>query len=121
MAHGSRREEANEEIRLIVKEIKKRNPEGYYQAAFMSYGIPDIHSAVENLVLRGINRVIIMPMFLVTGNHITQDIPELVAKEQERFPQVEFLITRHFASHPALVDIIMDRLNNKDDLKRIGQ
>ena len=87
----------------------------------MSYGAPNVSDAVASLVSREISRIIIMPMFLVTGNHIIGDIPELIANEQQRYPQLEFFTTQHFATHPALVDIIQSRINDTNNFKRFGQ
>ena len=76
----------------------------------MSLGIPDIGEGIEKLVSSGIERIIVMPLFLVTGNHITQDIPEELRQQKERFPEVEFVMAQHLAGHTALVDIVLERI-----------
>jgi sirohydrochlorin ferrochelatase len=110
LAHGSRRQEANEEILAIARLVKAKNPEGIYEIAFMSFGTPNIGEGTAALVSRGINRVIVMPLFLVTGNHITQDIPAELIQQKELFPHVEFVMAQHLAGHPAIVDIVLERI-----------
>jgi sirohydrochlorin ferrochelatase len=110
LAHGSRREEANDEIRCMARLIQARDPDGIYETAYMSFGTPDISGGIENLIAQGIEIIIIMPLFLVTGNHITHDIPEEIALQKERFPGMEFRMAQHLACHPAIVDIVMERL-----------
>lgn len=110
LSHGSRRPEANQEIVDISEQIQARNPQGVYQVAFMSYGSPDIAAGVERLVKAGMERIIVMPLFLVTGNHITLDIPEELELQKVRWPGVEFVMAQHLAGHPGLVDIILDRI-----------
>ena len=110
LAHGSRRQEANDEILAMAQLVKARDPEGIYQVAFMSLGTPDIGEGVGKLVSAGIERAIVMPLFLVTGNHITQDIPEELRQQKERFPGMEFVMAQHLAGHAALVDIVLERI-----------
>lgn len=110
LSHGSRRPEANEEILAISGRVQERDPQGVYQVAFMSFGSPGIGESIDILVRSGIDRIIVMPLFLVTGNHITQDIPEELDLHRQRLPGVEFVMAQHLAGHPGLVDIVMDRI-----------
>jgi len=110
LAHGSRRAAANQEIIDIGELVKARDPQGLYQVAFMQFGNPDIGHGLDELVKAGSRRIIVMPVFLVTGNHITQDIPEEFQRLQERYHGVEFVMAQHLAGHPGLVDIILDRV-----------
>lgn len=110
MSHGSRRMEANQEILSIGSLVQERDPEGVYQVAFMSFGSPGIGESIDNLVSAGIERIIVMPLFLVTGNHITQDIPEELEIHRQRLPGIEFVMAQHLAGHPGLVEIVLDRI-----------
>lgn len=110
LAHGSRREEANDEIRSMARLIQARDPGGTYEVAYLSFGTPGISDGIENLVTQGIETIIIMPLFLGTGNHITHDIPEEIGRQKKRFPGVEFMMAQHLACHPAIVDIVMERI-----------
>lgn len=110
IAHGSRREEANTEIRSLTHQVQEANPHGMYEVAFMQFGSPDLKSAVAKLTAQGVKRVVVMPLFLITGNHVTQDIPQDLADLKSNHPGIEFILARHFAGHPALVQIVQDRI-----------
>lgn len=110
LSHGSRRSEANDEILAIGSRVQERDPQGVYRVAFMSFGNPDIGESIDNLVSSGTDRIIVMPLFLVTGNHISLDIPEELEKHQQRLPGVEFVMAQHLAGHPGLIDIVMERI-----------
>ena len=110
VAHGSRREEANMEIRTLTREVQEADPPGLYEVAFMQFSSPDLKEAVARLAAQGVQQVVIMPLFLITGNHVTQDIPAALAELRPQYPQVEFVKARHFAAHPALVQIVQDRI-----------
>ena len=79
VAHGSRREEANMEIRTLTREVQEADPPGLYEVAFMQFSSPDLKEAVARLAAQGVQQVVIMPLFLITGNHVTQDIPAALA------------------------------------------
>lgn len=111
IAHGSKRKEANDEIRTMVDMIQARDPGNFYQAAFLQFEHMDIGQAVLQVLASGVQRVIIMPYFLVTGNHISIDIPELITVEQQKHPGVEFLVAKHLNGHPGMADIVLDRIS----------
>lgn len=110
LSHGSRRVEANQEIIDISELIRARDPRGEYQVAFMSNGSPDIGAGIEKLAAAGMERIIVMPLFLVTGNHITLDIPSELEIQKERWPAIQFRMAQHLAGHPGLVDIVLERI-----------
>lgn len=110
ITHGSKRTEANDEIRSIVKMIRERDPANLYQTAFLQFEQPDLGGAVEQLLPTGVQTIVVMPYFLVTGNHLSIDIMGLIKKEQEKHPEIRFLVTRHLGGHPGLVDIVRDRI-----------
>lgn len=110
LAHGSRREAANDEMRQLGGLVQAADGYGLYQVAFMQFGTPSLLEAIGDLTSEGAERIIVMPMFLVTGNHVTQDIPGELAVLKEQYPGVQFVLAQHFAAHPALVDIIQDRI-----------
>lgn len=110
ITHGSKRKEANDEIRSLVKMIQERDPANLYQAAFLQFEPPDLGGAVERLLSDGVHTIIVMPYFLVTGNHLNIDIKGMIQYQEEKHPGIRFLTTGHLGGHPGLVDIVLDRI-----------
>ncbi|MGI6434814.1 MAG: sirohydrochlorin chelatase [Syntrophomonadaceae bacterium] len=110
IAHGSRREEANEEIGALSRLVQEADRGGRYEVAFMQFGSPSLPEAVAKLAAQGVKQVIVMPLFLITGNHVTQDIPAELEVIKTQYPDMEFVMARHFAAHPALVQIVQERV-----------
>jgi sirohydrochlorin ferrochelatase len=110
IAHGSRREEANAEIRTLARQVQEADRFGLYEVAFMQFGSPDLKEAVARLAAQEVERIVVMPLFLITGNHVTQDIPAELEDLKPQYPGLELVMARHFAAHPALVQIIQDRI-----------
>lgn len=110
LGHGSRRAEANDEIREIARMVAGSQPEYFYETAFLSMARPDLAEAVAKFVHKGITRIIVAPIFLVTGDHIARDIPEKIDKLKVIYPDVEFVITGHIGPHPGIAAIVKERI-----------
>ena len=110
LGHGSRREEANEEICQMTKMIQEVDKDRFYEVAFLSLGHPCLEDTVKNLIKKGCEKIIVMPMFLVTGSHINKDIPEKILLQKTAYPNIEFILAKHFGSHPGIINIIQDRI-----------
>jgi Uncharacterized conserved protein len=119
IAHGSKRKEANDEIRNMVALIQAKDRDKLYQAAFLQFDPADLGQAIEQLLERDVQKVVIMPYFLITGNHISVDIPELIKAEQQKHPSLAFLIAKHLNGHPGMVDIVLDRIRECIPLKKV--
>lgn len=110
LGHGSRREEANDEIREMARMVQEADPEGLYEVAFLSFGEPNIADATEALIEKGCEKIILMPMFLVTGNHIKRDIPSRMMLQKTTHPDVTFVLAKHFGTHSGIIKIIQERI-----------
>src|SRR5665647_3778510 len=104
LGHGSRREEANEEIRTIAAMVASGKQAAFYETAFLSLTQPNLPEAAARLVQKGVKRIMITPVFLVTGNHIARDIPEEIAKLKAGYPKIEFVMSGHIGTHPDVAE-----------------
>ena len=116
LGHGSRREEANEEVRQMAKMIKKADKDGLYEVAFLSFGHPHLADAAETLIKKGCEKIIVMPMFLVTGNHINRDIPSRLLLQKTTHPNIKFVLAKHFGPHPGIISITQERIKEASSL-----
>ena len=110
LGHGSRREEANEEIREMAKLVQEADPNGLYEVAFLSFGSPHLADAAVTLIEKGCEKIIVMPMFLVTGNHINRDITSRLLLQKTTYPEVKFVLAKHFGAHPGIISIVQERI-----------
>ncbi|MEQ8174714.1 MAG: CbiX/SirB N-terminal domain-containing protein [Syntrophomonadaceae bacterium] len=110
ITHGSKRKEANDEMRSLVNMIRERDLANLYQTAFLQFEQPALGAAVDQLLSTGVQTIVVMPYFLVTGNHLSIDIMGLIKDEQEKHPDIKFMVARHLGMHPGLVDIVLDRI-----------
>lgn len=116
LGHGSRREEANDEIRQIATMVQEADQKGTYEVAFLSFGEPHLAAAAEELIAKGCEKIIVMPMFLVTGNHIKRDIPSKILLQKTTHPNIKFVLAQHFGTHAGIVNIIQERIKEATKL-----
>ncbi|MGI6226493.1 MAG: sirohydrochlorin chelatase [Peptococcales bacterium] len=117
LGHGSRREDANDEIREITIKLQKKNPDAVYQVAFWEFGKPSLVDAVEGLLAENrIEKIIIMPMFLTIGNHMHCGIPGEILRLKKIYPHVQFAFAGHLGPDQRIVEIAEDRIKDAKEL-----
>lgn len=110
VAHGSPREEANQGFLALVGRIAARLDAEHILPAFFSIASPTIADQVAVLASRGLRRIVLQPYFLYNGQHITADIPVLLAECRQRFPDVDCQLLPTLENDPALEDLVVERL-----------
>jgi sirohydrochlorin cobaltochelatase len=78
-AHGARDERWAEPFVRIAELVRARAGEIPVETAFLEFMAPDLATAVNGLVGRGITRVRVVPLFLGTGGHLREEVPRLAA------------------------------------------
>lgn len=115
LGHGSRREEANDEVRKLASDINESTGTPT-RAAFMSFGKPALEDVVKEMVAEGADKIIIMPFFLSSGNHLTKDIPKIIQRIEADHPQAKLVLAKHLGFHPGLLEIVKDRIDEAGKL-----
>ena len=110
VGHGSRREEANEDVREAARRIARRGPFACVEPAFLEIVSPNIEEGFAKLVRRGADHVIVHPYFLSPGRHTRGDIPLDVQAAASRHPGVTYQITEPLAAHPSVIDASIERI-----------
>lgn len=108
-AHGSRIDSANDQVRETAREMAQQGGYALVEAAFLELAQPDLPSAVDRLVERGADRVVVVPYFLTLGTHMQRDLPVLLAEASCRHPGLVITSTTPLDGHPALIQILRDR------------
>lgn len=109
MVHGSPRPVANEDMFAVVDVVRERGRYPIVEVGFMEINEPSIPAAIARCVEQGAERVIGVPYFLHTGNHVTDDLPTLLEQAQAAYPEVEFLMGDYLGHDPILAEVIAER------------
>ncbi len=117
MVHGSPRPEANEDMYFVVNLVRERGVYPIVEVGFMEINDPSIPEAIDASVRQGAERVIAVPYFLHTGNHVADDLPGLLEEAQAQYPHVEFLMGDYLGHDALIADVLRERviaaLNNE--------
>jgi sirohydrochlorin ferrochelatase len=108
IAHGSRQEEANADLRHIAAGLRERGW-AIVEASYLELAEPSIVEAGVRCVEQRAERVILVPYFLSAGVHVRRDLAEARAKLAERFAAVDFRLAEPLGRHPLLLDVVAER------------
>ncbi len=110
VGHGSRREEANRDVREAARRIGERGGFPLVEAAFLEIEHPNIAAGFKCLVERGACNVTVHPYFLSPGRHTRGDLPREVRAVAQCFPGVSYQITEPLSAHPLVIEASLERI-----------
>jgi len=112
VAHGSRREASNDEVRELVKAVRSQASHfESVESAFLELSNPSIPDGLRKAVAEGHQRIIILPYFLSAGRHVTEHIPAEVQKVRDEFPNVEMELITHMGAAGGIIQLLLDQAN----------
>src|SRR6266446_3699343 len=110
VGHGSRREEANRDVREAARRIGERGGFTLVEAAFLEIEHPNIAAGFKSLAERGACNVTVHPYFLSPGRHTRGDLPREVRAVAQCFPGVSYQITEPLSAHPLVIEASIERI-----------
>lgn len=110
IAHGSRRSEANEDLRQLAGILRAKGVYPIVETAYLELAEPDISRGGALCVDQGATRVKMLPYFLSAGSHVADDLERFRQELSQSFPQVLFELCPPLGIHPLMVEIVLDRL-----------
>src|SRR6266567_6954121 len=115
VGHGSRRQEANEDVREAARRIGVRGRFALIEAAFLEIEHPNIREGFARLVERGASEITFHPYFLSPGRHTRGDIPAEVREAAAHHHGVSYRITEPLSAHPLVIEASVERLMESID------
>jgi len=108
IAHGSRREQSNEEIRQLTAKVAELSLNDFdlVDCAFLELSEPFIPEGIENLADKGAKHIKVLPYFLARGTHVADDVPAEVEKALQTNPELSVEILPYLGTSgdlPALL------------------
>jgi sirohydrochlorin ferrochelatase len=109
VAHGSRREESNAEVRRLGEVLASYAGSRFQHVAcgFLEHASPGIPEGIGACVAAGAREVVVVPYFLAAGTHVMEDIPRLVEAARHLHRDTVITVAPHMGSAAGLVQTIL--------------
>lgn len=114
IAHGSRRQQSNDEVRHLADKLHTNCAEQYpiVVAGFLELADPLIPASIKLCAEQGATEIIVLPYFLNSGTHVVADIPEIVEDCRSLYPGVDIKIAQHLGGSELMMDLLISSANN---------
>ena len=110
VGHGSRRREANDDVRDAARAIAERGGFQLVEPAFLEIEHPNIRESFARLVERGAQEIVVHPYFLSPGRHTRGDIPVEVQAAAAEHPGISVSISEPLSGHSLVISASVERI-----------
>lgn len=112
IAHGSRLESSNTEIRTLATSLQQMSHEfANVDCAFLEIAKPSIEEGLRQCIAVGADEIVVVPYFLASGRHVTIDIPEQVAGVKKCFPEIAIQVTDPIGANKGMAHFLLTHLS----------
>lgn len=110
ISHGSRVKESEVIVLNAVRDLKSKLPSFKIVHAYLQMRLPDLTMSINKLARMKCRRIIIFPFFLLNGNHVKRDIPEILKKETKKHSGIRFVFAKTISGDERITDIIAEKI-----------
>jgi sirohydrochlorin cobaltochelatase len=104
--HGSRDPLWRLPMETVATRLRAMQPGTPVRCAYLELDSPNLPSAAAEFVAEGARQVTIVPMFLGTGRHAREDLPQLVRQLQAAHAGVSFVLQQPVGEDGRVLDLI---------------
>ena len=109
--HGTRSQAANRPLALLAESLAQARPDWLVTHAHMELAEPDFPSAIDSLIERGADQILIHLHFLGEGYHVRETLPALIADARSRHPKISIRVTDPIGRDPRITEIVLNRMD----------
>ncbi|MFQ5994855.1 MAG: sirohydrochlorin chelatase [Acidiferrobacterales bacterium] len=106
LAHGSRHSATANELAELAASVGCAVAPQPVVYAFLEIAKPSLHEALGRAVREGATTIDVLPLLLNTGNHITRDIPRLIAEARRQHHGLTIRLLAHIGAHPGFLVLV---------------
>ena len=108
VAHGSRRQASNDEVRAVTQQFNAQKHDfDQVSCAFLELDEPSIPQGIINAIKAGADEVVVLPYFLSAGRHVSEDIPVQVQSIQKQYPDIAISIAPYLGASARMPEILL--------------
>lgn len=79
--------------------------------AYLSLCLPTLEQSLERLHSEGLRKVSVLPLFLVAGHHVSEELPLLIQAATERWPDLDLRLAPHLGALGDIAPLLRERLS----------
>ena len=106
--HGAKNPEWAAPFVAIRDAILTRDSCALVESGFLELMHPSFDEAVDNLVARGATAIVVVPVFMAAGMHVSKDLPQLAAQAMDRHANLEIALAPPVGAAPEVITAMAD-------------
>ena len=111
VGHGSKAPGFDAAMRKVASALRRSRRYRKVLCAFLEVSDPPIMDAIARCVQAGATEVRVLPYFVLTGKHVTRDIPFIVRAAARKFRrQARVILCSYLGYHAKIVSVVQERL-----------
>lgn len=107
-AHGARDPQWASPLQRVQVAIRQEAPAQVVELAFLEFMSPSLPECAAQLVAAGMEKIVVLPMFIASGGHLKREVPEMLQTLRSAFPQVEFVLEPPIGEHETVIQAMAD-------------
>ena len=113
VAHGSRSQNANDEVYRLAERIDGDSGPAFDRVAhaFLEIASPQFDTAIADMAATGITEITVFPYFLAAGAHVANDIPNVIGVAKRAYPEINFEILPYLGALEGISALILKQID----------
>ena len=113
VGHGSKARGFDRALRRVERTLKKERLYFDVRCGFLEAAEPSIPQVIRECVERGAKEVRLLPYFVLSGKHVMNDIPRIVADAAKKYRKdAKIVLCPYLGYHAKIVSIVKERLGH---------
>ncbi|MFE8701407.1 sirohydrochlorin chelatase [Cytobacillus sp. FJAT-54145] len=113
IGHGSRAPKGTELFVKFISEVIEKVEIPIKEYCFFERYEPNLDQAIESCITKGGTEIIVVPVLLLPGVQTNVEIPEILKKWKQKYPEMKIKFGEPMGNNPIMADLLKERLERK--------
>lgn len=113
VSHGSRVQQTIDDVTAFIERCMPYVDVPIQELCFLELAEPSISEGIARCISRGATAIAIVPLLLLAAVHAKADIPQQIAMEMKRYPQVAFTYGQVLGIHETMITSLIDTIRRQ--------
>tara|TARA_Y100000590_G_scaffold448322_1_gene584794 strand:- start:2538 stop:3284 length:747 start_codon:yes stop_codon:yes gene_type:complete len=119
--HGTKSTKGTNDTKKLLKIFKEKNKDYIIKIGYLEIRKPSIKDQLEFFFKKKLNNLIIAPVMIFPGNHVTKDIPRIITSTKKKYNNLpKIFVTKPLVYSKDFFNTIQKNIKNLNRKKKIG-